>query len=137
MGRRHLEHVAIGHRLHLMDRMRRYAVRLAELESDIRWLAVASVLPHPIDDVAGEQIDRLVFHVMVLHRERLTGFDVQDLTDVRVGARPDRLMPPRFWNVRDVDGTRHALSVGRGAWSVARGASACTLHALRSKLNPL
>src|SRR5207302_5854087 len=88
-----------------------------------------------IDDVAGEQMDRLVFHVMVLHRERLTGFDVQDLTDVRVGARPDRLMPPRFWNVRDVDGTRHALSVGRGAWGVERGAWSVRGHASRYTLN--
>ena len=101
---RRFEHVAVGDRLHVVDGARRDAERLARLELHV-LAARRSVSFTQYIELAGQQVDRLVLHVVVLHGQRLPGVDVQDLADVAVGVRPDRLVSPGLRNVLDVDGT--------------------------------
>src|SRR5690349_1627872 len=133
MVRRHLENVAIRNRLHLVNRVRRYAVCVADLKSNVGRLAVRPVLPNTVDDLSCEQIDRLVFHVVILHREGVARVDVQDLADVIVSARPDRFMPPGLGYVRDVYGTGHRVAGGEQS-ALRRARSADRKYAIRSAL---
>src|SRR5690348_4381225 len=62
---------------------------------------------------------------MVLHRERVARVDVKNLTNVRVGTRPDGLVTPRLWDVCDLDRTGHRGEIGE------QGVES-TLHAKRN-----
>ena len=93
--RGHFEHVAVGHRFHLMNGARRDAECLADLELDVD-AACRRSSSHAVNQLAGEQVDGLVLHVVVLHGQRLARLDVQNLADVAVGVRPDGLVAPRL-----------------------------------------
>src|SRR5919199_178566 len=66
VGRRRLEHVAVRHRLHLVDRARRDAERVADPQPHVRQVPLAVAL-HAVDDLAAEEVNRLVLPVVVLH----------------------------------------------------------------------
>lgn len=111
MRSRYLEHVAIRHRFHLVYGVRRYAIGMPDLQPDIRRRTVRPVRPDAVDDFPGEQKDGFVFHIVVLHGQRLPRVDMQNLTDIRIGAGPDGLVTPRLLYEGDLDWTRHN---GRG-----------------------
>src|SRR6266571_1026755 len=48
----------------------------------------------PQDDLAGENVDRLILLIVILQREHVARLDLQDLADVLVGFRPDKLVSP-------------------------------------------
>src|SRR5919199_4559854 len=61
-----LEHVAVRHRLHVVDGARRDAERLPDLELHILQL-LAAVELHPVDHLPRQQVDRLILAVVILH----------------------------------------------------------------------
>src|SRR5439155_22543232 len=48
----------------------------------------------PQDDLAREDVDRLILLIVVRQREHVAGLDMQDLADVAIGLRPDELVAP-------------------------------------------
>src|SRR6266516_80586 len=50
------------------------------------------------NDLAGENINRLILLIMILQREHVAQLDMQDLADVLVGLRPDKLVSPKLLN---------------------------------------
>src|SRR6059036_3023954 len=48
----------------------------------------------PQDDLAGENVDRLILLIVILQREHVARLDMQDLAGVLVGFRPDKLVSP-------------------------------------------
>src|SRR5918912_1531023 len=57
-----LEHVAVRHRLHVVDRARSDAECLSDLEPHVPQL-VAAVELHPVDHLSRQQVDRLILAV--------------------------------------------------------------------------
>src|SRR5580704_14829230 len=119
MRRRDLEDVAIGDRFHLMDGPRKIAIGLAGLEPDIEQLVLDL---DAIDHLAREQVNRLVLQVVILERERMSGFDMQDFAHIDVGMRPDRLMAPGLRDGADGMSATHHRSLNE---KVHRHAAAC------------
>src|SRR5205814_962659 len=48
----------------------------------------------PQDDLAREDVDRLILLIVILQREHVARLDMQDLADVAIGLRPDELVSP-------------------------------------------
>src|SRR5438876_1353563 len=67
---------------------------------------------------AGDDVDRLVLHAVVLVTERLALADVEDVACVALGPCPDRFVPP---GLGDVLGARRAGGThDRGAGLLSR-----------------
>src|ERR1051325_1098913 len=117
MRRRHLQDVAIRNGFHLVNGLRCNAISLPDLQVDgLQGFA----FPDAIDELARQQIDRLVLDVVILLRQDLTGLDVKDLADVLLGMGPDGFMSPRFGNGFDVGMTGH-WELGTGNWKPEAG----------------
>src|SRR5512134_611253 len=76
LGRGRLEYVAVHHGLDLVDQRRWNVYRLAGLEGTGQERVA---LPRPEDQLAGEDVHRLVLAVVVLQAEDVPGADVQKL----------------------------------------------------------
>src|SRR5207248_2615747 len=83
-------------------------------------------LAHPVAQLAGEQVHRLVLPLVVLHGERVAGVDVQDLARVAVGLRPDDLVAPRLRHHTGLDATAHHTT---GAAACSCSCSSCARSA--------
>jgi len=81
-----------------MDQARRNVKRLTFAQRD--FAAIAVVLDRQCQ-LAVDNVQRFLFHFVVLEAERLALVDVQDLSDVTLGLRKDQLVAPRFRDVRD------------------------------------
>src|SRR5207247_5022218 len=101
--RRDFQHVARDDGLELMDLFGGNVKILAGFHTALGELFDAT---GPQDDFARQHVNRLVLHIVVLEREHLAGFDVQDLADVAVGLGPDELVPPRLFDAGN--GVGHA-----------------------------
>src|SRR5579864_7495293 len=53
------------------------------------------------------QVDRLVFQVVILETQGVTGVHVDQLAHVAVGLRPVQLVPPRLVDTRDLGAHTH------------------------------
>src|SRR5687768_6341927 len=95
MRRRNLEQVAVGDGLHLVNGLRRDAISLPDPEIDGNERLS---FPDAIDELAGEQVDRLVLDVVILLGQHFSSLDMENLSDVLVGVRPDGFMAPGLWN---------------------------------------
>jgi len=51
---------------------------------------------NPQNDLACQHVNRLVLLVVILQTEHVPRLDMQDLTDVAIGFRPDQLVAPRL-----------------------------------------
>ena len=92
---------------------------VAYLEPNIdRLFVVARSLPHAVNQLAGEQIDRLVLDVVVLHGQGLICLDVQDLANVVVGVRPNRLVSPWLGYGFHGFAAAHGVSVVLEDWGI-------------------
>src|SRR5687767_477283 len=91
LGSGRLEHVAVYHRLDLVNQLGRYVYRLARLEWP-RYQGIAGLSPQ--GELAREHVHGLILEVVVLQAEDVTGLHVQDLPHVAIGASPDELVAP-------------------------------------------
>src|SRR5687767_5162547 len=88
-----LEHVAVHDGLDLVHEERRDVGALAGPEgAGDEPVAV----PRAEDELAGEDMHRLVLPVVVLEAEDVPRLHVQHLADIAVGAGPDELVAPRL-----------------------------------------
>src|SRR6476661_4524347 len=93
LRRGRLEHVAVHHRLDLVDQLGRNMDGLAGLERARLELRPGS---GPEDELPAQHVHRLVLHVVVLQAQDVTGLHMQDLAHIAVRARPDELVAPGF-----------------------------------------
>src|SRR6266513_72773 len=93
LRRRGLEQVARRHCLELVDQLGLDVERrpLGHGPLDQRF-----ALLNAQDDLAGQHVNRFVLLVVVLQRQNVSRFDVQDFADVPVGPGPDQLVAPRL-----------------------------------------
>ncbi len=65
--------------------------------------------------LARQEVDRLVFPLVVLQRKSLTRFDVKEFAYVLVRVRPDEFVAPRFF-----DTPRSVLQSSDSGWLRSR-----------------
>src|SRR5919107_1000036 len=89
LRRRGLEHVAVLHRLDLVDQLGGDVHRFAGLErpGDHGIAASGAEL-----ELAPEHVHGLVLQVVILQTEHVSCLDVQDLAHVALGAGPDQFV---------------------------------------------
>src|SRR5688572_18125737 len=130
MRRRRFENVAVGDRLHRVHGAGRDPKRFAFPELHVLEL-VAPRQFDSVDHLARQEVNGLVFPVVVLLRQRFASIHVQDLADVLIGSRPDDLVAPRFRHVSDGDTTRervaHRIVLGHSGLKYVLGSSLAPL----------
>src|SRR5688572_10115101 len=91
LGRGGLEHVAVHHRLDLVDQLGRNMDRLAGLErsADKRVSGLG-----PKNELSGQHMHGLVLLVVILETEDVPRLHMQDLPHVAIGPGPDELIAP-------------------------------------------
>src|SRR5438105_2860496 len=94
LGRGDFEHVALFERFHAVAETRRdvHAVSRLEHASVLRAVLRRALETQP----TGEHADRFVLDAVVLKAQRFALAQMQDLSDVTVGMRPDELVAPRL-----------------------------------------
>jgi hypothetical protein len=74
---------------------------------------------YAIHNVARQQVYRLIFSRVILHRQRLSRVDVENLADVLVSLCPDQFMAPRFGHNARRDGACFRCASWLCNWSRA------------------
>src|SRR6266536_5871500 len=91
LGRRDLEHVAVGDGDHPVLHARLDVVAVARLHP---VLAQPVALVEDEDELPRPEVDRLVLALVVLEREAVSRLDVQDLAHVTIRESPPQLVAP-------------------------------------------